>query len=143
TIGDCYMASCGVPSPRPDHAAAIADFALDVRALCEGRSFRGHRLALRIGVHSGPVIAGVIGQHRQLYDLWGETVNTASRMESHGEPGEVQVSAATASLLADTHAIRERGSIEVKGIGAMTTAFIVGRREERPAGDAPPAAGRR
>lgn len=129
TIGDCYMASSGIPTARADHAEAIADLALDMQAVIRARTFGGLRLSLRIGIHSGPVIAGVIGQRRQLYDLWGATVNTASRMESHGERDEIQVSEATAGLLADTHVLRPRGPIEVKGIGVMTTFFLAGRRE--------------
>jgi adenylate cyclase len=87
TIGDCYMVGSGVPRPRADHATALARLSLDMRAAVEQQTFRGQRLAFRIGMNSGPVIAGVIGRKRFIYDLWGDAVNTASRMKLMGRPG--------------------------------------------------------
>ena len=96
TIGDCYMVAAGVPSPRPDHARALAPMALDMQAAMRSVDEVGHLgLELRVGINSGPVVAGVIGRKRFLYDLWGDAVNTASRMESHGTPGRIQITRAT------------------------------------------------
>ena len=118
TIGDAYMVAAGLPEPRADHAEAMAEMALEMRATFE-RVCRplGLDLAIRIGMDSGPVIAGVIGRHRFIYDLWGNTVNTASRMQSHGLPGAIQVSEATHALLRDRFEFEDRGEIEVKGKG--------------------------
>jgi class 3 adenylate cyclase len=118
TIGDAYMVAAGLPEPRADHAEAMAEMALEMRATFEGvcRPL-GVDLAIRIGMDSGPVIAGVIGRHRFIYDLWGNTVNTASRMQSHGLPGAIQVSEATHALLRDRFEFDDRGEIEVKGKG--------------------------
>lgn len=131
TIGDCYMVAAGVPEPRPDHAAVLVDLALAMQASVAARRFAGRRLTLRIGIHSGPVGAGVVGRGRQLYDLWGDTVNVASRMESQGEPGAIQISPATADALGDAFVLRPRGAIEVKGRGSLQT-FFVERRVDRP-----------
>ena len=118
TIGDAYMVAAGLPEPRADHAEAMAEMALEMRATFEAvcRPL-GLDLAIRIGMDSGPVIAGVIGRHRFIYDLWGNTVNTASRMQSHGLPGAIQVSEATHALLRDRFEFEDRGEIEVKGKG--------------------------
>jgi adenylate cyclase len=122
TIGDCYMAAAGVPSPRPDHACTAAHAALEMRdAVTEHAGVR-----LRIGINSGPVVAGVIGAKRFLYDLWGDAVNTASRMESHGTPGEIQITRATYELVKDEFVCRPRGTIDVKGLGPMETWYLVG-----------------
>ncbi|MBI5498501.1 MAG: adenylate/guanylate cyclase domain-containing protein [Deltaproteobacteria bacterium] len=125
TIGDAYMVVGGLPQPRADHAAAVARMSLRMLAVVEQHAVRlGHPLSIRVGIHSGPAVAGVIGRRKFIYDLWGDAVNTASRMESHGQPGQVQVSEATQRLLNGTFVLRERGTIEVKGKGAMTTWFL-------------------
>jgi guanylate cyclase len=122
TIGDCYMVAAGVPTPRPDHARALALMALDMRAAMTSEDGVGHLgLELRIGINSGPVVAGVIGRKRFLYDLWGDAVNTASRMESHGTPGQIQVTHGTHELLRDEFDFESRGTIHVKGKGEVET----------------------
>jgi guanylate cyclase len=129
TIGDCYMVAAGVPVPRDDHAQAAADMAL---AMCEmvDRLERddGTALQLRIGLNSGPVVAGVIGRKRFIYDLWGDVVNTASRMESHGAPGRIQITASTHELIRDAFECVPRGPVEVKGKGEVDAWFLLGRR---------------
>jgi len=125
TIGDSYMVAAGIPIYREDHAEAIAAFALDARkAFEEYTRVNNIHLRLRIGINSGPVIAGVIGRLRFLYDLWGDCVNTASRMESHGIPGEIQVTEATYEILKDKFQLEERGIIDVKGKGKMRTYLL-------------------
>ena len=129
TIGDAYMVASGLPESRKDHAQAMAEMALEMQAEVD-RIARplGLDLALRIGMHSGPVIAGVIGRHKFSYDLWGDTVNTASRMESHGIARRIQVSDATYRHLCDEYEFEERGEIEVKGKGRRTAYLLVGRQ---------------
>lgn len=127
TIGDNYMAASGVPTPRPDHAQALARMALDMCAYIESRPPRnGKRLDFRIGINSGPVIAGVIGKRKFVYDLWGDPVNTASRMESNGMPGRIQITQATYELLKDEFVCEPRGKITIKGKGEMETWYLVG-----------------
>jgi len=131
TIGDCYMAAAGVPNPRPDHARKAALLALEMRDVPATSAVAGQPgLQLRIGINSGPVVAGVIGTKRFLYDLWGDAVNTASRMESHGTPGEIQITRATYELLKDEFVCRLRGTILVKGKGRMETWYLVGSRSD-------------
>lgn len=133
TIGDAYMVVGGVPEPRADHAPAVARMALEMRAAIAARApVAGSTLDLRIGIHSGPVVAGVIGTRKFSYDLWGDTVNTASRMESHGEPGRIQVSDATRALLGPQFVLQDRGEIAVKGKGAMRTWFLEGVEAATP-----------
>ncbi len=129
TIGDAYMVAAGLPVPHPDHALRAARFAFDMLAVVERiNRDTGHTLALRIGVHSGPVVAGVIGKRKFIYDLWGDTVNVASRMESHGVPGAVQVTAKVAEQIASEFDLSEPRTITVKGKGDMTTHLVLRRR---------------
>ena len=132
TIGDCYMVAAGVPTPRPDHARALAFMALDMLEAMRSDEGVGHLgLELRVGINSGPVVAGVIGRKRFLYDLWGDAVNTASRMESHGAAGRIQITRATYQLLADEFECEPRGTINVKGKGEIDTWYLVRPRSER------------
>jgi len=128
TIGDCYMVAAGVPSPRPDHASALALMALDMVAAMSSSDVAQFGLEIRVGINSGPVVAGVIGKKRFLYDLWGDAVNTASRMESHGTPGRIQVTQATRELLADEFELERRGTIPVKGKGEVEAWYLLGPR---------------
>ncbi len=131
TIGDAYMVVGGLPEPRPDHASAVADMALEMhgalRTLCQQL---GLDLSIRVGMASGPVIAGVIGRRKLSYDLWGDTVNTAARMETHGLPGRTQVTQATYERLRERYDLEARGEIEVKGKGRVPAYLLVGRRLE-------------
>ena len=128
TIGDAYMVVGGLPTPIEDHLARVADFALDltdtVRRMQEGQR---HRVSVRIGIHSGPVVAGVIGVKKFIYDVWGDTVNQASRMEALGVPGRIHVTGVVRDRLADRYEFEPRGIMEVKGKGPMATWFLTGR----------------
>jgi class 3 adenylate cyclase len=127
TIGDAYMAVGGAPTPRADHAQAVARMALEMRDLVAQKRFFGTRqLRMRIGIHTGPAVAGVIGRKKFIYDLWGDTVNTASRMESHGAPGEIQLTDATRAALGEGWMFEERGVSEIKGKGPMRTWWLKG-----------------
>lgn len=129
TIGDSYMVASGVPRPRPDHAQALARMALEMRTFIQSNSACVERqLNFRIGLNSGPVVAGVIGRKKFIYDLWGDAVNTASRMESTGVPGCIQITRDTYELLKDEFVCEARGRIQVKGKGEMDTWFLVDER---------------
>ena len=133
TIGDAYMAAAGVPLPRPDHAEVMADFALAMLAALERvNAIAEVQFQMRIGIHTGPVVAGVIGSHRFLYDIWGDTVNLASRLESHGLPGRIHVSPQTRQLLEGRYHLEARGLINLRGIGKVRTAFLTGRKDGAP-----------
>jgi class 3 adenylate cyclase len=130
TIGDAYMVAGGLPDPRPDHAQAVAEMALAMQTEVARRTDpSGQPLAVRIGIDTGPVEAGVIGTSKFSYDLWGDTVNTASRMESHGIPGCIQVTARTYQRLRVGYRFRRRGPISVRGKGEMVTYFLLGRNQ--------------
>jgi class 3 adenylate cyclase len=130
TIGDAYMAAGGLPEPRDDHAEAVAELAMEMqKALAHFNEKTRRDFDIRIGIHTGPVVAGVIGTRKFSYDIWGDSVNTASRMESHGLPGQIQVTDATYELLKDKYVFEQRGLIEVKGKGKMRTFLL---REKRP-----------
>ncbi|MEG4348002.1 adenylate/guanylate cyclase domain-containing protein [Microcoleus sp. A003_D6] len=130
TIGDAYMVVGGLPVSRPDHSEAIANMALDMQAYMQDvEIIFGESLQIRIGINTGPVIAGVIGIKKFIYDLWGDAVNVASRMESHGKPGYIQVTDATYLKLQNKYLLEPRGTIEVKGRGEMMTYWLLGRRE--------------
>jgi PAS domain S-box-containing protein len=131
TIGDSYMVVGGLPMVRPDHAEAIAEMALDmISEIVRFNAEYNEAFNIRIGINTGPVVAGVIGIKKFIYDLWGDTVNTASRMESHGVPGCIQVTEATYQRLHNQYVFEERGVISVKGKGEMMTYFLTGRRNK-------------
>jgi adenylate cyclase len=128
TLGNSYMAAAGVPVASPDHAVRAAHLALDMIAALERFNERsGHSLQVRVGIASGPVVAGVIGKRMYVYDVWGEAVNTASRMESHGVAGRVQVSERTRRQLGEPFTLEERGALAVEGQGEIQTWFVAGR----------------
>jgi guanylate cyclase len=130
TIGDNYMVASGVPVPRPDHAEALALMALDIQDFIASLPLiKGHQLQFRIGINSGPVVAGVVGRKKFQYDVWGDTVNLASRMEAHGIAGKIQVTKHTFSLLEEEFHLDSRGIVDVKGKGKTETWFLVGRNK--------------
>jgi class 3 adenylate cyclase len=135
TVGDAYMAVAGAPEPHPEHAQAAAEMALGIQeTMAELRWPSGEPMRVRVGIASGPVVAGVIGHRKFAYDLWGDTVNLASRLESHGTPGRVLVSVATAALLDGDYLLSETQVIDLKGRGPTPARFLLGRsREVAPA----------
>ncbi len=129
TIGDSYMLAGGIPLHRADHAQAVADIALEmIQTLASLNAEKGTSLRVRIGINTGPIVAGVIGKRKFTYDLWGDTVNLASRMESSGVPGLVHVSETTFEALKTEFDLEERGITQVKGVGEVRTYFLKGRR---------------
>ena len=138
TIGDCYMVASGVPRPRSDHAHVLTRLALEMRDFVNRHEFHGAKISLRIGLNSGPVVAGVIGRKKFIYDLWGDAVNTASRMESHGSSGVIQITRATYDLIKDSFACEPLGTLDVKGKGEMEVWQVCsdllknGEAEDRP-----------
>lgn len=134
TIGDAYMAAAGLPVPAADHAIRAAHMALDMLASLDRFNQRsGYSLQLRVGIHSGAVVAGVIGRRKFIYDLWGDTVNIASRMESQGVIGRVQITEATRRRLAEPFLFEERGLISARGIGDLRTWLLADRTSDAPA----------
>lgn len=132
TVGDAYLVVGGVPMPRPDHTQAMAEMALEMQqAVSRLSTALGESFNIRIGINTGPVVAGVIGAKKFSYDLWGDTVNTASRMESHGLAGHIQVTAATYERLKNLYEFEERGCISVKGKGEIRTYLLTGRKVHR------------
>ena len=133
TIGDAYMVVGGLPEATEDHAERVAEMALYLREEVDRRHAQDrHRITFRIGMHVGPAVAGVIGAKKFIYDVWGDTVNTASRMESHGVPGQIQVTQPVYERLRDRYAFEYRGIVDVKGKGPMPTYFLLGRLPARP-----------
>jgi guanylate cyclase len=128
TIGDCYMVAAGVPRRRPDHALVLTRLALDICDYVSQHEFCGHKLTFRIGINSGSVVAGVIGRKKFIYDLWGDTVNTASRMESHSAGGFIQVTEATYNLIKNDFVCEPRGTIQLKGKGEMPVWFVTEKK---------------
>ncbi|MEB3358542.1 MAG: adenylate/guanylate cyclase domain-containing protein [Synechococcales bacterium] len=129
TIGDAYMVVGGIPVERPDHTEAIADMALDMQqAIADFSDEQNQLFQIRIGINTGPVVAGVIGRKKFIYDLWGDAVNIASRMESQGVPDRIQVTPAVYERLRDRYHFEERGRIDIKGRGTMTTYFLLGKK---------------
>ncbi len=127
TIGDNYMVAAGAPRARRDHAQALAKLALDMNSYVNSlKPVAGKRLAFRIGINSGPAIAGVLGFKKFAYDVWGDTVNVASRMESQGMPGRIQITQDTYELIKDDFVCEPNGPLHVKGMGVMNTWFLVG-----------------
>jgi adenylate cyclase len=134
--GDSYMVVSGVPQPRADHVEALAAFALDMaQAASRLKDARGNALPLRIGLASGPVVAGVVGSRRFFYDVWGDAVNVASRMESTDSIGRIQVPEDVYRRLKDDFVLQERGAVEVKGKGSMHTWYLIGRKPDTRSGD--------
>jgi adenylate cyclase len=137
TSGDAYMVVSGVPQPRPDHLEALADLALDIADTVAGLTdSRGRAVPLRIGLASGPVVAGVVGSQRFFYDVWGDAVNVASRMESTAAVGRIQVPQSVYQRLSDRFLFEERGDVDVKGKGVMHIWYLVGRNGQRKQGTA-------
>jgi adenylate cyclase len=130
-IGDSYMVVAGAPRERPDHAQILARLALEMKQCqCKSEAPDGNKLRFRIGINSGPVVAGIIGQSKFHYDVWSDAVNIAARMESHGIPGEIQIARPTYELIRNEFICRPRGAIVVKGKDKMETWFLDGIRDD-------------
>lgn len=130
TIGDAYLVVAGLPEHRIDHAIAICDMALDMTEVVETVNQELNLgLKVRIGIHSGPVVGGVIGQKKFTFDLWGDTVNVAARLESHGVPGKIQISEVTRALILKRFEAKERGEIELRNHSRIKTWFLSGRKQ--------------
>ncbi len=127
TIGDAYMAVAGLPEPRPDHAEVMGYFAMGMLRVLreENESDPATPFQLRIGIHTGPVVAGIIGRHKFIYDVWGDTVNIASRMESSGAPDRIHISEATREAVAHRFDVEPRGVVELKGHGSANSFFLL------------------
>jgi class 3 adenylate cyclase len=143
TIGDAYMVVGGIPEARGDHARAVASMALEMReAVLRWRRRVGWQVEIRIGIHCGPLVAGVIGANKFTYDVWGDTVNTASRMQSHGVAGEIQVSEQAYARLRRAFRFRSRGEVALKGKGEARAYLLLGPRQgiagEADTGEQPP-----
>jgi guanylate cyclase len=132
TIGDCYMVASGVPRPRHDHAQALVSLALEMHDYVERSEYGGRKLTFRIGINSGPVVAGVIGRKKFIYDLWGDAVNTASRMKSHGRSGIIQITRATYELIRDVFSCEPQGTVNLKGKGEMEVWYVTGKHADSP-----------
>jgi guanylate cyclase len=131
TIGDCYMVAAGVPLSREDHALAITQMAVEMQDYVNTHTFLERKLSFRIGINSGEMISGVIGKKKFAYDLWGDTVNTASRMESHGEEGCIQITRATYELIKDDFICEPKGFINIKGKGEMEIWHVLGSKPSK------------
>jgi adenylate cyclase len=139
TIGDSYMAAAGLPLPCEDYLERMAEFALGMLgALDRLNSAYGTSFRIRIGMHSGPVIAGIIGRHKFIYDVWGDTVNMASRLESHGVANRIQVSETVRTALAGSYDFEQQGTVTLKGRGEAVTYFLVSRRNRSVAASGSP-----
>ena len=133
TIGDNYMVVSGLPTPRADHAQALAYMALEMCEFIASHNFQhGQQVSFRIGINSGPVIGGVIGKRKFVYDVWGDPVNVASRMESHGMSGTIQITRATYELIKEDFVCESRGTVDVKGKGEMEVFLVHSVKEKQP-----------
>ena len=128
TIGDAYLAVCGLPIPDSEHAQKVANFALDINKLFQTNRFKGHDLKVRMGIHTGKVVAGVIGNSKFSYDLWGDTVNIASRFEAAGISEKIHITKAVQDILEDDYVIENAGEINIKGKGMMESFFLLGKK---------------
>jgi class 3 adenylate cyclase len=124
TTGDAYMAVCGMPVPNADHAAACIRAALEIRRYVNDRNAKREGFRIRMGIHSGSVVAGIVGVRKFAYDIWGDAVNTAARMEQHSEPGKITVSESTYALVYNRFTFTPRGVVDVKGKGGMSLYFV-------------------